>query len=451
MSFRTILVGIIAAVCGTFATAGFMMLNNPQQVVTATPEGSVVVAKVNLDLGQEITAEMLTTVEWFAKALPAGSTNDPATLVGKYVATPIPAGDLITNQKLTNAPTGLQLSDGMRAFSIDARSVSANVGRNLIPGNRVDIIWQTNNKLSDTIDPVSMRLLQNVKILAVGDAKGGGGDRSITLEVKPKMDEDLAFSQAFGNLSLSLRNPNDNEGIDPIQSVTFSDLLARNEHEQRLKEEAARRPAAPSAWESMLSTIAGRIDQLEDSMKEKPATTGRAAYERIGKGMRAVTIRTPTESSGVAGLLVPGDRVDLQLTLNERSQSASTRVQDRSGISMPTENLMENIEVLAVDTQLQEIDDGGQRKMSRSVTLIVTDGMQRDIARAEQLGTLTLVLRGLEDRIDGPPQLVMGIDEFVIRYLPQDRTVGGSNVASTIRTIRGDASNDVIYTRMGRN
>lgn len=447
MSGRTLLVGLLAAVCGVFATAGVMLMVADVPDEQPRSPRTLVTARLGLELGQEISREILGEVEWYADALPPDAITDPEEVLGKFVSVPIPAGELLYGRKLSSSPTGLQLADGMRAFSIEAKSASANVGQNLMPGNRVDIIWQTNNRLDSGVDPISVRLIQNVRILAVADASGNSNQRSITLEVKPKMDENLSFAQAVGTLSLSLRNPNDNEGVDPVESVNFANLLAEFEEENRRQAEAARNPE-PSAWEKLLATVAGRVEAIETQLAgpvpEKPEIA-RAAYERIDKGMRAITVQTPTESSGVAGLLVPGDRVDLQLTLTRDGRSVAQAVDRRVRPSaVPTETLIENIEVLAVDTRLYSVDSDGEKEMSRSVTLIVQEGMQRDIARAGQLGTLTLVLRGREDRETGPPRVRMGVDEFVSRFLPTADPAGNGAVG-IVRTYRGQVPGELQF------
>ncbi len=451
MSFRTILVGLMAAVCGVSATAGVMMMMSNRPAVTPVEKRSatsIVVAKVNLDIGQKIQANMVTTMEWFGESLPAKAINDVEQVLDKYVLTSISQGDLVLAEKIGDTVTTLLPADGMRAFAIDAKQVSTNVGRNLVTGNRVDIVWQTSGKLEKDLDPVSIFLLQNVKVLAVSESQGAGdfGNRSVTLEVTPRMVQDLAFSQTFGTLSLSIRNPNDDEGVDPIETVNFSNLLAQ----YRAESMKQAKPSEPelSAWETVLRTITQRLDGIENrlSRPEPELPAARLAISRIEKGMRAITIQTPTESAGLAGLLEAGDRVDLHLTLSDRHTQVSQATRRGRESAIPTETLIENIEVLAVDTNLMASEHDGERNMSRSVTLIVKEEMQQDIARAERLGSLTLTLRGFQDREPGPPRTVLTVNDFVARYLPNsENAVVREATTPRIRTYRGHSVQEVQF------
>ncbi len=432
MSIRTLIVGILAGFCGISATIGVMTLQRPSPSRLATSK--ILVAKNNIDMGQQIISTQISEIDWNSEVLPPGAIVKREEIVDKYCVSPIAAGEVISTARIADSPTTLLPAHGMRAFAIEASSASTNVGRNLVPGNRVDIIWQTSGKLKDGMDPISLRLLQNVKILAVGKVQGDldNAAKSITLEVKPKMDENLTFAQAFGKLSLSLRNPGDIEGVEPMETVKFKDLLEDMEMESKV----------PPAWETALNTLMNRMGNLEDSLRKAPkGTVKRETLERIGAGMRAITILTPNESSGVAGLLEPGDRVDLQLTLAEKA-GMMTVFKPGVDARVPSETIIENIEVLAVDSNIFSVDGDNANKASRSVTLIVFEKMIPDIARAHELGTLTLTLRGTADSTGAEPRTVLTVDEFVARHLPVGHAVTDVVVTlppATIRTLRGPA------------
>ncbi len=447
MSFRTIIVGIIAAVCGTFATAGMMILYKPASEVAAKPTVSLLVAKVDLELGQQISENMVSSIEWFSPTIPPHAVMALDGVVGKYVVNPINAGETILDRKIGDTPSKLQCIDGMRAFAIEVKSVSTSVGQNLVPGNRVDIIWQTSQQLNSEIDPIAIRLLQNVKILDVSEVKSS--ERSITLEVKPKMDEDLLYAQKVGTLALSLRNPNDAEGVEPIESVNLRSMIAEREADLLAKKEAEKKPQPPTEWENLISTFASRMDKIELQMTQPVTATKaepRTAFEKIEKGMRAITILTPDESFGVAGLLEPGDRVDLHFTLAGKSDVTAEALRLAGKKIAPVTTLIENLEVLAVDSQLYTLEQGDEKKMSRSVTLIILDSMQQEITRAEKLGNLTLTLRGQADRDSGPARTVTTIDEFLAENIP-DSIEQRIESTPTIRTYRGQTVNEIPFAK----
>ena len=72
----------------------------------------------------------------------------------------------------------------------------------------------------------------------------------------------------------------------------------------------------------------------------------------VKPGMRAFTILTPTIAPGVVGFILPGNRVDVLLTMTESSQNAN------SGGGYTT-TLLQNVEVIAVDQQMKVPEEHG--------------------------------------------------------------------------------------------
>ncbi len=112
----------------------------------------------------------------------------------------------------------------------------------------------------------------------------------------------------------------------------------------------------------------------------------------LGPGMRAVTVSI-SATSGVAGFVFPGDRVDLVLT------------QDVSGGGdgqplKASETIIRNLRVLAVDQTMDKTPKEGEEvtiKPATTATLEVTPKMAEKIAVAQNIGSLTLSLRSLAD------------------------------------------------------
>ena len=111
----------------------------------------------------------------------------------------------------------------------------------------------------------------------------------------------------------------------------------------------------------------------------------------LGPGMRAVTVAV-SATSGVAGFVFPGDRVDLVL---------SQEVQG-GGDGPPlhaSETIVRNIRVLAVDQRINARDEDGNQVPQRSstVTFEATPKIAEKIAVAQTIGQLSLSLRSLAD------------------------------------------------------
>ncbi len=98
----------------------------------------------------------------------------------------------------------------------------------------------------------------------------------------------------------------------------------------------------------------------------------------IGPGMTAVSIPL-SETQGVAGLVLPGDRVNVMLTRTlEKEQSF-------------TDTLLQDVRVVAVD---QVIDQRTEKPLAiRSATIEVMPQDAKRVALATALGSLSLMLR----------------------------------------------------------
>jgi len=111
----------------------------------------------------------------------------------------------------------------------------------------------------------------------------------------------------------------------------------------------------------------------------------------LGPGMRAVTVSV-SATSGVAGFVFPGDRVDMVL---------SQEVQG-GGEGQPlhvSETIIRNIRVLAVDQRINARDEDGNQVAQRTstVTFEATPKIAEKIAVAQTIGQLSLSLRSLAD------------------------------------------------------
>jgi len=111
----------------------------------------------------------------------------------------------------------------------------------------------------------------------------------------------------------------------------------------------------------------------------------------LGPGMRAVTVGV-SATSGVAGFVFPGDRVDLVLTqeVEGGGEGAPLRA---------SETIIRNIRVLAVDQRLNSRDEAGNQvaQTVATVTFEATPKIAEKIAVAQTIGQLSLSLRSLAD------------------------------------------------------
>ena len=115
----------------------------------------------------------------------------------------------------------------------------------------------------------------------------------------------------------------------------------------------------------------------------------------VNDGMRAVTVRV-NDSSGVAGFILPGDRVDVLYTRDE----------DDSTIDI----LLQNVRILAIDQIADEKKSDPIAAKSATLELMPLDAQKISLAQAT--GTLTLTLRSAGSVDSAPAQRIVE-DELV--------------------------------------
>jgi pilus assembly protein CpaB len=102
----------------------------------------------------------------------------------------------------------------------------------------------------------------------------------------------------------------------------------------------------------------------------------------LGDGRKAATIRV-NDIDGVAGFVLPGDRVDVMLSRQIDKGNAINDV------------VLKNVKVLAIDQLADERSD--KPSVAKAVTLDVDIAGAQKLALASQIGTLALALRKAGD------------------------------------------------------
>jgi pilus assembly protein CpaB len=122
----------------------------------------------------------------------------------------------------------------------------------------------------------------------------------------------------------------------------------------------------------------------------KPGERGFLAAA-LGPGMRAVTVPV-SATSGVAGFIFPGDRVDLVLTQTVAGGGEGQALK-------VSETIIRNARVLATDQRMDVKGEDGKPVVhnSSTVTLEATPKIAEKIAVAQTIGQLSLSLRSLAD------------------------------------------------------
>lgn len=109
----------------------------------------------------------------------------------------------------------------------------------------------------------------------------------------------------------------------------------------------------------------------------------------LSPGMRAVTVPI-NATSGIAGFIFPGDRVDLILTHAIRLDK-----EENGPLKRASETVLRDIRVLAVDQKTD--DQNSEVKVAQTTTLEVTTKQAEMIAMLTEMGKLSLSLRSLAE------------------------------------------------------
>jgi pilus assembly protein CpaB len=159
---------------------------------------------------------------------------------------------------------------------------------------------------------------------------------------------------------------------------------------------------------------------------------GRATLSNMITGdLRAVTVSV-NEVRGVAGFVLPGDRVDVLLTREDGPRQ------------MRTDGLLQNLKVLGVD---QETSDAKDKPMvAKAMTLEVTPAQAQKLVLAQQVGTLSLMLRN-EANV-----AARTLETVRVGDLDNATPVGEPTSKITVNVVRGLAASvaEVLGDRSGR-
>lgn len=150
-------------------------------------------------------------------------------------------------------------------------------------------------------------------------------------------------------------------------------------------------PEYLSAGVATLEQVVGAVARTRLTAGE-PVTMARVAQPgargflaaMLQPGLRAVTVSV-TASTGVAGFVFPGDRVDLILSQVDGGGGGANSVR--------TETLISDVRVLGMDQRAS--NDAREIVVPQTATLEVTPRQAERIARAAEIGKLSLSLRSL--------------------------------------------------------
>jgi pilus assembly protein CpaB len=221
---------------------------------------SVVVAKQDIPAQSRLIADMLEIKTLPADEVHAEAFTARSQVVNRITAEPIAAGDQIVPTMVSDRAgesLAFKIAPGMRAVSIEVKE-AVTAGGNVQPGDQVDVVGIFDLDKDTDVSAVlavvapgheavvtpfgtdrnlTVTLLQNVKVLAVGqslakseeetstivtkpetDAEGRPKAKSVTLEVTPQQAQLVSLADEYAVLRLTVRPFGDGGpiGLPPV-------------------------------------------------------------------------------------------------------------------------------------------------------------------------------------------------------------------------------------------
>ncbi|MDB5289153.1 MAG: Flp pilus assembly protein CpaB [Phycisphaerales bacterium] len=239
MKWKTWVPVVAAIVLGGMAAKIAKNQLSKSNAATPTKSVQVVVAKVNVPPGQELTAEQLTMTTLAATSAPPEAFTATGDVVGRVLTMPLLTGQTVLQSSLAPKGTiaGLPslVPPGMRAITIDVNEANGIAGM-LQPGCRVDIISTLHQQKNGAL--ITRTVVQNAMVQAVGqllataaktdDGKPAPMFRTVTMVVTAREAEIIELANSSGRFRIALRGSGDKEDSDP-RGVTEVDLLGNPE------------------------------------------------------------------------------------------------------------------------------------------------------------------------------------------------------------------------------
>ena len=207
------------------------------------------IVRVTMDIkeGDEITAEMVQTVEVGAYNLPQNLMTDKKEVVGKYATADLAAGDYILSSKLSAVPAAenaylYNLDGTKRAISVTIKSFAVGLSGKLESGDIVTVIVADYQGKGETAIPPELQYVEVISVTASSGYDANTGEvvdekelpSTVTLLVTTEQAKVLAELEQDSELHLALvyrGTPENAAKFIAAQDALIEELYAEPEPE----------------------------------------------------------------------------------------------------------------------------------------------------------------------------------------------------------------------------
>ena len=176
-------------------------------------------------------------------------------------------------------------------------------------------------------------------------------------------------------------------------------------------------------------TVLRVMERNEPVLSVKVSQPGEDAgvASRLGEGMRAIALQVDV-TSGVAGFIRPGDRVDVYWTGGGREGGSVTRL------------IQPGVQIIAIDQETDE--DRNSPTLARTITVSAPPDEVARLTQAQATGSLTLALVGVRD------ETVSGEVEVSTDNLLGEAEVVAAEEAPQVCTVRNRRGAEVVIMQV---
>ena len=160
---------------------------------SASEKTEIVRVTADIKEGDEITAEMVQTVEVGAYNLPSGIMTDKDDVIGKYATADLKMGDYILDSKLSYEPAAenaylYSLDGNKQAISVTIKSFATGLSGKLESGDIVSVLVADYKGMGETVIPPE---LQYVEVISVTASSGYDANTGEAVEDEKELPSTL--------------------------------------------------------------------------------------------------------------------------------------------------------------------------------------------------------------------------------------------------------------------
>ena len=276
---------------------------------SASEKTEIVRVTADIKEGDEITAEMVQTVEVGAYNLPSGIMTDKDDVIGKYATADLKMGDYILDSKLSYEPAAenaylYSLDGNKQAISVTIKSFATGLSGKLESGDIVSVLVADYKGMGETVIPPELQYVEVISVTASSGYDANTGEAVEDEKELPSIQSDKAggymkyIATREGVEKLSGNGPVTKGQRELIQKLLhdFPDAAELFEYEDYCKT-----PTLGTA--SAFITMA-----LDANLHEMNSESGYMSY---------IATRPRVERHGAHGLFSSAPAVDLNAAMSE--------------------------------------------------------------------------------------------------------------------------------------